>query len=520
MLLYHNGNNGHFLFDFNMWSLHYHDLGWGGILTCFTDKSMHHMGHLLPFFIFTLFGYNAIAWTLALTALHSLNAVLIFAVIQKILSAFNLQNTKQIAIVTVALFLCSPLHTEVVVWASAVWYLQSLALILAAILAVISYLQGNNKSLIYYYVFLVLAFFTWEISFSLPFITLLLLLFSPTGLNQKIRNAVAVVLPSFGCIVLYVVINKLRSGSWVSHYGEEQHLRFPVVLIVKNLTGYLLKLSAINAMYSYRIKDYIFDHIKPLNVSQIIIAVVIILSIVVSYFVRRRPQLKAAWLFLLISLAAILPVINLYPGYIKDIEQDRYLYIASVFFYASIATFGYSLRFVWGRYVLIASYAVLLLFYQHRFVKDWQMAGNIQSGLLNSFSWPNAERLIILCDADNVNGAYCLRSQPYSSFAEALLAHKNINVRDKVIEVLQFNMVSPNDSMSAERIDSVTIKTTFAQWGNWYWKMGAGATSYETPDFKVKVDEWSHSFVTTMKRRYPGDVFIYQAKDHWEEVRM
>ena len=520
LLLYQNGNDAHFIFDFNMWALHYQDLGWRGITQCFGDGSMHHVGHILPFLIFKFFRYNACAWTLVLTAFHSFNCALLFITINRILSLYQIKNAIQISLLSVCLFLFSPLHTEIVVWGSTVWYQQSLSLVLACIIFMIGYIHSDRGSIIYYYILLVLAFFTWEITFCIPFIALVLLLCARMSSEGKIRFMTRIVLPSLACIGLYMLLNKMRAGAWVSHYGEAAHLSFPVITVTANVIRYLLKLSTINAILSYRYLYAIINAISKPHVAVLTCTVCILLATGIGYAVRKRADINVAWVFLLLSLAALVPVININSAFMKDIEQDRYVYIASAFFYVSVVSIVFTFRSTVLRYLLICGYACLLLVYQHQFVKDWQIAGRVQNRLMDTFRWANADRIIILCSADNVNGAYCLRSQPYSSFGEALQAQRGINVRKKIVEVLQYNLNDISDSMTAVRTDSMSVKTTFTQWGNWYWKNGYSFSgNIEDPDFKMSADEWSHSFITTMSQRKPGDVFIYQAKDHWEEVQ-
>jgi hypothetical protein len=253
--------------------------------------------------------------------------------------------------------------------------------------------------------------------------------------------------------------------------------------------------------------------------SSIVAIVAIVLAVLATYWLRHRPVLRISWLFFILCLAALIPVINIGYGFLHNIENDRYIYIASAFFYAAVVSLllyglsGHPALFVYG--VMLGG----LLYYQHQFVDYWRLSGRVQNNLVSGFHWEDAKRIYILATADNVNGAYCLRSQPNSTIAEALLAQRSIDVKDKVQEVYQFNMVKATDSITAEWDDSSHIKVTFAQYGNWYWKESFGANPLDKPDFTTTIDQWGISYILTLKHRLPSDVFIYQAKDHWMELR-
>ena len=518
IVLYSRGTGGHFLFDFNMWALRYQAMGWAGLPHSFGDNSMHHAGHIIPFILFRCLGYHAIGWTLVLNAIHSINAVLLFITVSKLLSFYSIHRNTSIAMVTGLFFLFSPLHTEVVVWASAVWYQVSLGLIWLSILLYIKCLRAGWGYLPLYYACIIVAYFTWEISFCIPFMALLLFLILPAPTAHQWRHFIYLVLLPFLFIFFYVLLNKIRADEWVSHYGAAHHLRFSAVLIVNNTLNYLLKLSAVTALLTYTQRDALLRFLSNPTICHILFFVALLLGAVLLRL-RGNDQFKASRLFFLLTLSALVPVITIYQVYAKDIEQDRYLYVASPFLYAALVCIIYALLPIVGRYIVIVSYAGLLLFFQQRFVQDWNTAGRVQMGLLDSFKWANAKRIIIIASADNVNGAYCMRSQPYSSFAEALKAQRGIDITGKVVELVQFNLHSLADSMRVERLDSTHIKCTFSQWGNWYWKNGyCQSGTFEHEDYSVAIDEWNHSFIATIKQPRDGDKYIYEVGDRWVEA--
>ncbi|RMF21538.1 MAG: hypothetical protein D6765_15475, partial [Bacteroidetes bacterium] len=53
-------------------------------------------------------------------------------------------------------------------------------------------------------------------------------------------------------------------------------------------------------------------------------------------------------------------------------------------------------------------------------------------------------------------------------------------------------------------------------WGNWWWRHGIGAVSYEAPTHSVRIEGNSYRFHLLDAR--PGAVFIYSDDGAWKEV--
>ena len=173
-----------------------------------------------------------------------------------------------------------------------------------------------------------------------------------------------------------------------------------------------------------------------------------------------------------------------------------------------------------GAFIIILLFSVISVFLLNRNLTSWKNAGIIQNALEKNFNWEDADRLFILNIPDNFNGAYLYRDNGSSSkFKSALTFKQKENIQGDFFEILQYNMTALDNTVTTEIIDSTTLKVTFDQWGNWWWRGGIGASDYENDLYKVDIDEWSHAYIITFKQKRPEDIFIYQTGNSWQQVK-
>jgi hypothetical protein len=248
------------------------------------------------------------------------------------------------------------------------------------------------------------------------------------------------------------------------------------------------------------------------------IALAIALFFIATLYYKKLEAFSISVLvFLALFTISILPVVNMYFMYYKDIEQDRYVYIASTFFYPLLVL----LLFYFSQRVALALSALLIcisFFGLSRYTASWENSGRVAQSLVRDFRWPDAPRIFMLMDADMYQGAYCMRSMPNSTLAEMLELHRGIAVKDSIHEVYQFNMNSPQDSCTYRIVNDSTLEVTLVAPGSWLWKNSFGAGNIGNKLFSTKINEWGMGYTITFKNKREGDVFIYQVKDKWKEV--
>ena len=506
--------------DAQNWLTLYKDLGWSGLLNSFGENALHPGYHLFFFLSYKVFGTNELGWYLLFTSMHALNAFLIYYVFNKYLSLIDISDSKIVALSASFLFLVSPYQTETVVWGATIHYLLVTISTLLIINMVVLYHQ--NKRPLYLIVIPIVFCFALlcsELALCIPFVLVILFLFRKGDQKHATKRTIflKIVTPIILTCVLYFCANKVLLGSWVGHYGASTHLKFSMDELISNFNKYIFKFLFFGNFLVGFLKENTVGGLD--SRSTIYYAIILYFSVIAFYGANtkfRRAINKSLLLFLCFG-AALLPILNLFFNTLP-IEGDRLGYLASAFFFGSFSVFLFSLNKNIS-IIIVLVFSVISLFLLNKNITSWKNAAAVQIALETNFRWENADRVYLLTVPDNFNGAYLYRDNgTLSKFKTALNLKHEQNIKGDFYEVLQFNMTELENSVTVEIIDSLTLKVTFDQWGNWWWRGGIGASDYENDLYKVEIDEWSHAYIVTFKQKRPEDVFIYQKGISWQQV--
>lgn len=498
--------------------------GWRGMLTAFDDKSLHYGYHIFGFLAWKAFGLNGTYWMLLFVTLHALNSFLSFYIFHKLYSGLTIRFSWLIAFSGCLLFAVSPYQTEPVVWNACIHYLFATALLLAAFIFVLKYLEyRKTKFILGFYAAFLFALFTLEITFAFPVILLVFFFFWPAkgfrGIS-RVKLIAFFALPSVVLILFYFSLSYLLRGSVVGHYGASAHLNFSIPLLMANLATYGSKILLLSQFYSYEHRNFLFMIFEKSIAGWALFSALCTLAILFFIYKNRMPaRVKVLLLLFCFSIVAFLPVLNLFVTYIVNVEGDRFIYFPSIFCYQVVS---YTLL----AYIPAAGLFVLMPFlfynvkYQQLNVQSWVHAKEVNRNLIKNFRWWHADRVYLLNNPDNYNGVYMFRCFPPDNlFAETLLLHTGKDIESKVFDTYQYNMISPSDSVTVEIISDKELKVTFAQWGNWWWYKGIGAAKVSNDKFDLQLaDEWGHSYKVLFHQKIPGTVYLYQCGGEWREV--
>jgi hypothetical protein len=521
--LYRHTIHSKFIYDWNSWMLRYMDQDWSGLASAYGDGAMRWGYHLANVVMWKLFGFNAYGWFFAFTALHALNALLLMILVTEMLKLLSVKRPFTLALVAAGLWLVSPYHSETVVWGATSLYLTSTAMVLGGLILFLRYelAQRVHHAVLMFVCFLG-AMLTHEGALIFPLLLIPIWLFirNTPGKGLALNKfSLSILLPMIGMVGLYFIANKLRIGSWVGHYGEASHLNTDIYLIVPNLSKYLLKLLYAPLFFTFGQRDATYSILESQpSVWLQLVGWVAIGVFIIWKLVRGDSSWKLTATLVLLAMLALLPMINLYFMYHKDIEQDRYVYLPAAFFYAFLVIGSSFLLKRFALAPLTACFLISLVFL-NRHTNKWALSGHISNSLLYDFRWQAAGRIFVLLTPDNVGGAYCMRSMPGSTLSEMLQVRRGIDVSRKLFEVYQWNVVSADDSAFCTVVDSSTIKLALIAPGAWFWRNSFGASSYGTGLFEAELDPHHSAFTVHFRKRRPDDVFIYAVNDHWQEVR-
>jgi hypothetical protein len=489
-----------------------------GILNCFGFPAMEQVLNTALYLFYQFFEISPLPWYLLHTTLHALNTFLVLRFSAMILQHFELKYSHWIAWAGALFFLLSPYQSEVLTWRVCLNYLMVTGFVLWSLCSLVRWLKaGERKHLWQLHIAYLLALFTFELAIMLPFMTIVLLALFPYKQPKTWR----IVLPQLGLLAVYFGLNRIVLGSWIGHYGADTHLRFPIREMSANLLSYTVKLLGFVRYYKHSWKTAVFEVLnQPVLLYSILFCGVVGMIAVLWKFNKRPASLRAATLFLLLFGLSLAPVLNLYFNYLLHIENDRYGYLPSVFFFPALAIlFSRLPRRIFV--LLSAGYLMISGYYLHRSNHYWKESARVFNGLIESFDPADAPAVLLLNLPENYNGAPMFGDYSDQSMAfRTPLEYVGKKSYDGMLyDVAQYNMTRLTDGVEVSFPDSSqVIKVEFRQWGNWWWYRGIGmGAGYENEAFKVI--SHGHHYELYPKDLPEGTLLLRQEGAEWQEVK-
>ncbi len=493
-----------------------------GILNSFGFPAQQQVLNFFLYFFYRLFGTAPLPWHLTFTTLHTFNAFLFFSFHKTLLRHLGVSHSTFIALGGAILFLVCPYQSEPVIWKVGLNYLLSTLLILISLRYLTSWL-ANKKHRFPWRTQLpyLLALFTFEFAFTLPFLSLALLIFWTLVFSEWTllwRRFRLVVLPQLTGIVFYFGLNRLTLGRWIGHYGADVHLNLAPEVLIGTVLKYTAKLLGLVRYYAHPLKESIFNSLdRPLV---IIIFALLFMGGAFWYaknFKRLSSKGRSAGLLLLFYLIALAPVANIFFLYLLHVENDRYSYLASGFFF-TLAALSISYLPRLPRASVLVMFVVLHTWLLTRTIRYWREATLVYEELLDTFRWHEAPAIYLLNLPDNLQGVLLFRDYggDGQTFLDALRYLRKHPYPGNLHEVASYNLTSPGDGIQVEWQAVDTLRVTFSQWGNWWWRDGRGASDFEDDHFQF-INQ-GHHYLLVPKSIEPGAVLLYQTGNRWEVV--
>ena len=493
-----------------------------GILHSFGFPAQQQVLNFFLYLFYSLFGTTPLPWHLAFTTLHALNAFLFFRLHLALLHHFRVSHSTFIALGGAFLFLVCPYQSEPVIWKVALNFLLSTFLILISLNNLTAWLAGGKVSFPWRVQLpFLLALFTFELAFTMPLLSLALLTFwTITFSEQKLlaRRMLLVVLPQLAGIAGYFGLNRLTLGRWIGHYGAEVHLNLSPDLLVATILKYTAKLLGLVRYYAHPLKEKIFTTLDQPVV--IIVISLLLAGLAIAYvrgFPRLTPRARSGGLLALFYLIALGPVANIFFLYLLHVENDRYSYLASGFFFALTALLiSYLPRL--PRRLLLLGLVICHSWLLTRTNRYWQEGTRVYETLLDNFHWQEAPAVYLLNLPDNLQGVLLFRDYggEGQTFLDALRYLRHQPYDGHLREVASYNLTGPDDGVEVEWQGADTLRVTFRQWGNWWWRDGRGAASYDNDRYQF-IDKGQH-YLLVLKSLEPGAVLLYQQGARWKEI--
>lgn len=494
------------------------------ILVSFGFPAQQQVLNLVLYSMYHLFGTEPLGWYLVQTALHALNGVLFFQLATAFAKWQNIQHYTFPVMAATLLFLLCPYQSEPVVWRVCFNYLMSTGLIFFGLRQVLRWMEGDQTPAYWWSLgAFTLALFTFELAFTFPLLCGLLLF--AKGRREKQWRTVGgktwkLISPQILLIAFYFMLNRLSLGLWIGHHGADTHLNFDPALLAGTAWRYFAKVLGLVRYYPHDLKSAVFGFVaQPLFLISSTVLIAITGFFFFRCFRRLSPTLRVSGLLFLMGIIAILPVLNLYFNYFLLVENDRYSYLASAFWFAAFVFLLVKLPRAWSLF-LFSGYLLIHLSLLRKTNRLWQESTLVYRSLMEDFRWRNDDTLYILNLPDNLRGVMIFRD--YGDDAQTLLDAleylEGRPFRGKLYEVAAYNMTRPDNGVRVETSSSDSLRITFEQWGNWWWRDGGGATDYENERYQFR--NQGHHYDLIWKRHPEEDaVIIYQDGLNWKEVK-
>ena len=521
ILFYRNTSLAGLVFDFNGWASVYEQQQFKDAFNSFAYPGLHQLEQIVFYTLYKLFKFNGVYWYLLFSLLHALSALLgyklILSLFQFIGEELSIRNVK-VALLSSLFFLLSPYAADVVVSKVTVHYLMSAIFIFSCLIYFLQYLQKLGfRSLLLSCFFFLLALFSLELSYLIPFAIIFLTVFQIIKRQSKLTLLQSTI-PYLLVFSSFLILHRWVVGSFIGHYGAEVHTRFDIGELVDHFFYYFNSYVLFYDFWDFRFKMVQQDIVRKYWwVLLMLVSFGIGIGVYLKWHGKRWFQ--SSFLFLGMFSIALLPVLNMFCVRLQEIESDRYSYLASIFIYAFMVN-GFFFLNSKVKYAVFIVFLFTNIYFLQRNIEAFEEMGIVSRGLLDDFRWEDKAKIIILMQPENNHGARAFTTikEKGSEFAESLYLERGIDLRDKVELVYEMNINSIQDSIKIQVIDSTHVRVEIGGWGTWFWKYHNGALPFQTQDYHTEMQD-NLSFDLILEHPLKEDeVIIYAHGDKWREL--
>ena len=318
----------------------------GAYPTQFQGKAYRPVKGVIFAFEYKIFKENTYFYHLQAIILNLFITFLVYFIIK------NITKKSSIAFVGSLIFGIHPVHTEAITFMTASLDGFGILFFFLSFYFYINALKTKRSYYILSLLFAFLAFFSYELTLTLPLIVILYDLCFKKINKKNLYEKIGFYLPYFVFVITFFIlrlhfIGRIQGGGY---FAESFYLTMLTMTkaVVKYLELFIFPLNlSINPVLSGGIQSYIngFTNLEPLKAQSLfdldvissIFTILLTLSIAILFF-RRNPIICFSILFIYISL---LPILNTIPQLL--IMAERYEYIAS---FGAVLLFAYLFNFI------------------------------------------------------------------------------------------------------------------------------------------------------------------------------
>jgi hypothetical protein len=365
---------------------------WDSFGRNFGDKFFIPVSHTFGFLLYKITFGSAVLMHLVQVIIHVLVCFQLYLLINEL--GIRLDKTSkaiQLGALAAVIFLVHPFQTEAVVWLAAKSYGYGL---LFSLLSIRYLFKSGKYDLLKSLAFLFVAIHCKESAYFIP-LTILALC---TLVKIKIQKNWFI---GWGILILISVLLRYAAlGEWVGGYGSEVHGNLNPLRLLVTLLEYAFKF-----LYIIRIDHDI--------VGCIYLFVVCPFLVRVSYLIFKTKQFAQCFLWGLLIISLLLPVLNLELLAIEIISTDRYSYFALTGISFGMAYILLEFSQVYTKFFIPVLLFILFSFniYYQCF---WRASAEVRDQYLSEVVTNifEGENVMIYNVPDEAYGTYCLKNAP------------------------------------------------------------------------------------------------------------
>ncbi len=336
---------------------------------------------------------------------HIANTILAMRVFIRLVKPMDIfisqHQLKTTLLVFCILFLFSPIHSEPLCY---ILGRDGLVVTFFCLISILCVLKSQFQINLYFFISLfsfLLALFSYEVSWTMPFIVLCIAIFMAGIKNGSYKKKILVMLPYFFVFVSWFIIKViLIDKGVVTDYNDASLIKIHFVNLLKNNVVLFLR-----------------NFIPPFASTVIFVSICILFSAVLFYALFKLFKTNKQ-IFAISVLLIALTVLGFFPASLFGIsshnsESERYIYFSSVFAIMLLAVLIATL--IKNKLLLAAFVSMLSIVYEFSLFKTigyYNKAGDFGKEYLNSINEKkiNRDNIFLLNQPSQFNGALIFRA--------------------------------------------------------------------------------------------------------------
>jgi hypothetical protein len=488
-LFYYSGHTAILMDDATLAIYELKNAGIKGFMNSYNTDAFYYGHYAVIALFYFLFGMKPLGWFFMFSILHAANSTLLYCFIKKVLSvSFEEEKSNMISFFTSILFLVSCYQSENILWAATSHYAICLCIFLMLSIALCNFFKQDEIPIAWTFGVFSFSLLTLEISFLFPTFFLFLFLFFKIQQKPIISFSVffkRILFPQCLIMIVYCVFHFLKWNRFLpaSHSGESNMDLKPQLVYLMQST---IKLFAFASYVksSIREKTYLFC---ASNWGLLLFTLLFIITI--GYiFSTRKPSRYPILLFLVGYLLLFLPFTRGYFVTIFRLENDRYCYFPSLFFFPILCLI---LNEFFQKIVLcfVLCFCSLSIYFSYQNMMARQASGKLNSMYLSNFNIATDSVTYLLNIPVSCKDAYMYRGKDRLMQALFCKYGKHIDT-SSLVGIAWYNAQSDTDSFKVKKTSDSSWQIQLTADGSWWWFESSGATDYETDTYNFKVKEW------------------------------